>query len=56
MSDMDNMIRDSIKAEEIFNLLKTTQSITEVADIIDSLDEKMAKLVLKKFVYSRGQE
>lgn len=27
----------------------------EIADIVDSMDENMAKLVLKKFIYSGVQ-
>lgn len=49
------MIRESAEAENIFTALQTTQSISEVADTVGSLSEGMAKLVLKKFVYTRGQ-
>lgn len=55
MNEVEKLIEESGKAEEIFKVLKSTQSMSDVADTIESLDENMAKLVLKKFVYSRGQ-
>lgn len=55
MDAVEMLIQESLNAEDIFNQLKSTQSMNEVADTIESLDENMAKLVLKKFVYSRGQ-
>mgnify|MGYP000850941936 CR=1 FL=1 len=47
MDEIQKMIEDSIKAEEVYQKLKSTESISDVADTIDSLDENMAKLVLK---------
>lgn len=55
MDDIQKMIEESLKAEKIYQRLKLIESFSEVADIIDPLDEDMAKLVLRKFVYSRGQ-
>lgn len=54
MDTVAKMLQESAKAEEVFNALCTTQSMSEVADTVDSLSESMAKLVLKKFVYSQG--
>ena len=53
--NVQEMIDASIKAEEIYQSLKTTDSMVEVSDTIDSMSESMAKLVLKKFVYSKEQ-
>jgi hypothetical protein len=52
---LQQMIADSVEADRIHKLLTSTDSINEVADIVDSLSEDMAKLVLKKFVFSQGQ-
>lgn len=49
----EKAIQKAVQVEEIFKKLQSTQSMTEIADIVDSLDENMAKLVLKKFVYAR---
>ena len=52
---MEEILRDLNTADEIFKQLNITDSMPEIGEIIDSLDENMAKLVLKKFVYARGQ-
>lgn len=49
--EISKMIYESAEAEKIFDALRTTQSMSEVADTVESLSEGMAKLVLKKFVY-----
>ncbi len=51
---IERIMQESIEAEKIFNILQNTNSMTQVADIVDTLDESMAKMVLKKFVYSRS--
>lgn len=51
--DMVKAYARNSKAEHLYNQLSNTQSITEVADTIDSMDEQTAKDVLKKFVYAR---
>lgn len=55
MDEIKKIIEESSKAEEIYQKLKSAKSMSNVADIVDTLDENMTKLVLKKFVYSRGQ-
>lgn len=52
---LQQMIADFVEADRIYKLLTSTNSVNEVADIVDSLSEDMAKLVLKKFVFSQGQ-
>lgn len=52
---LQQMIADSVEADRIHKLLTSTDSINEVADIVDSLSEDMVKSVLKKFVFSQGQ-
>lgn len=53
---MDELIRKMTEAEKIYNKLKETRSMPEVADIIDNLNEEMARLVLKKFVYAQKED
>ncbi|MDD3040430.1 hypothetical protein [Bacteroides sp.] len=55
MNEMVKILQDMNTADEIFKQLNIAVSMPEIAEIIDSLDENMAKLVLKKFVYARGQ-
>jgi hypothetical protein len=55
MDEMEKMFEEQNKANDLFIKLKETQSMSEVSDIVESMDENMAKLVLKKFIYSRGQ-
>jgi len=52
---IEQIIKESGEAEDIFQVLKATQSMSDVADIVADLDENMAKLVLKKFIYSKGE-
>lgn len=49
---MNDIFEKQIKAEAIFKKIKSTDSMPDIADIVDSLDEEMAKLVLKKYIYS----
>jgi len=46
-------IEKAIKAQEIYEKLKESQNMCEIGNIIDSLDEETAKLVLKKAIYDR---
>lgn len=55
MDEIEKIYEEQSKADDLFKTLSTTQSMSEVYDIIESIDENMAKLVLKKFIYSRGQ-
>lgn len=54
MNEMGKIYEEQSKANDLFKTLSTTQSMNEVYDIIESMDENMAKLVLRKFIYSRG--
>lgn len=51
MTNVEKMVEESLEADEVYAQLNATNSMIEVAEIIESLDEKMAKIVLKKFVY-----
>ena len=51
MNSVEKMIEESLKADEVYAQLNATNSMIEVAGIIESLDENIAKIVLKKFVY-----
>lgn len=48
-----DIIEKATKANEIYEKLKESQNMCEIGDIIDSLDEEMAKMVLKKSIYDR---
>lgn len=50
---MMNEIEKAIRAQEIYEKLKGSQNMCEIGEIIDSLDEEMAKLVLRKAIYDR---
>ena len=50
---MDNLMQISIKAREIADQLKHCDNVCEIGDIIDGLDEEMAKWVLRFFAYDR---
>jgi len=50
---IDEAVKAALKAEEIYKKLISSNSIDDITDTIDSLDENMAKLVLRKFVYAR---
>ena len=47
------MIEKSNEAEALYEKLRETESMCDVDDIVESMDEDTAKMVLKKFVYSR---
>lgn len=47
------MIEKSNEAEDLYEKLRETESMCDVDDIVESMDEDTAKMVLKKFVYSR---
>ena len=55
MDEIEKMFEKQEKANGLFRKLKETQSISEVSNMVESMDEDMAKLVLKQFIYSRGQ-
>lgn len=55
MNEMEKMFEEQDKANDLFVKLKETQSMSEISDIVQSMDDNMAKLVLKKFIYSRNQ-
>jgi hypothetical protein len=44
-----------ILANDYYKKLKETQSMSEVSDLVEEMSEEVAKLVLKKFVYGRGE-
>lgn len=53
MNDLDNAIQETIRIQKIKNKLDETQSMSEIADIVDSLNEIEAKKLLKLYIYSR---
>jgi UDP:flavonoid glycosyltransferase YjiC (YdhE family) len=53
MSEINEILAYHRKVDEVYKRLRETHSMNEVADLIESLDEDMAKWVLKKFVYSK---
>lgn len=52
MFNMEKEIQLQNEANVIFQKLNTSNSMNEVAEIIEKLSEEMAKAVLKKFIYS----
>lgn len=52
-TSLKKLIEASIEAENIYERLKNTSSISEISDIIEKLDEATMKIVLKKFIYGR---
>lgn len=54
MDNMEKIYEELSKANDLFKFLRETSSMSEIHDIIESMDENVAKLVLKKFIYSRG--
>lgn len=55
MEEIEKMYQEQEKANDLFETLKNTQSMSDISDIVESMNENMSKLVLKKFIYSRGQ-
>lgn len=53
MFDFQKELELTQKATEIFEKLQQENSMCQIGDIVDSLDETMAKRVLKMFVYSK---
>lgn len=55
MDELEKLYKDQLKADELFKELNIANTISTITDIVDSMDENMAKLVLKRFIYARGQ-
>lgn len=53
MSDLDNLINETIRIQGIKDKIDGTSNISEIADIVDSLNEEEAKKLLKLYIYSR---
>lgn len=45
-------IEMALRADEIKESLDTTDSMSDVHDIVESLDTELIKVVLKKYVYA----
>jgi hypothetical protein len=54
MDEIEKLLEEDAKADALFTTLKATDSMSNIADIVESMSEDMAKLVLYKFIYSRG--
>lgn len=52
-SDNISEIDQMIKLQGIKDKLEDTQSMSEIADIVDSLNETESKKLLKLYIYSR---
>lgn len=50
MDEIEKMIEGQKNANNLFEKLKELENISDVDDILVSMDEKIAKLVLKKFI------
>lgn len=53
MDEIKKLMQESSEADKLVELLKTTDSMSLIADTVESISERMTKLVLKKFIYSQ---
>jgi hypothetical protein len=51
--DLQTEIKLQLEADSIKTRLDSSNSICEIAEIIDSADEDMVRRVLKKYVFNR---
>lgn len=54
MTEIEKFYEENSKADALFNELQNI-SVNDVYKIVNSMDETTAKLVLKKFIYSKNQ-
>ena len=52
MHDIEDVLEEALRASEIMDDLNKSTNMCDIGDKIDSLDEKTAKLLLRKYVYA----
>lgn len=53
MAEINNLIKEAMRLQEIRNRIDNTSNLTEVADIIEGLTEDDAKKLLKMYLYDK---
>lgn len=53
LNEIEKLIQERLKLDSIKNELDSTNSMSTIADIVESLSESEAKGLLKLYVYDR---
>ncbi len=53
LNNVEEMIKESIKLQKTKEELDSTESMSQISDIVDSLSESEAKKLLKMYIYDR---